>query len=76
MIEAPGFKPSDRILATTTLSFDISVMEVFLPLVVGGSVAVVDRATAKDTNALVEAACSRLQEWYVSQFDRAALVAQ
>jgi len=55
MIEAPGFSSSDRILATTTLSFDISVAEMFLPLVVGGSVAVVDRATAKDTNALVEA---------------------
>ena len=55
MLEAPGFTASDRILATTTLSFDISVMEIFLPLVVGGSVAVVDRATAKDTTALVKA---------------------
>ena len=55
MVEAPGFTASDRILATTTLSFDISVMEVFLPLIVGGSVAVVDRATAKDTTALVKA---------------------
>ena len=55
MIETPGFTADDRILATTTLSFDISVAEIFLPLVVGGSVAVVDRVTARDTTALVEA---------------------
>ena len=50
-----SFTESDRILATTTLSFDISVLEVFLPLVTGGSVAVVDRETAKDTISLVAA---------------------
>ena len=33
MIETPGFTADDRILATTTLSFDISVAEMFLPLV-------------------------------------------
>lgn len=55
MIEWPSFGPQDRILATTTLSFDISVAEMFLPLIVGGSVAIVDRATAKDSKALVEA---------------------
>ena len=55
MIETPGFTADDRILATTTLSFDISVAEIFLPLCVGGSVAVVDRATAKDTVALIAA---------------------
>ena len=53
MIEWPGFTCQDRILATTTLSFDISVAEMFLPLVTGGSVAVVNRQTAKDTPALV-----------------------
>lgn len=55
MIEWPGFTSNDRILATTTLSFDISVAEMFLPLVTGGSVAIVDRKTAKDTTALVAA---------------------
>ena len=55
MINWPGFTAKDRILATTTLSFDISVAEMFLPLVTGGSVAVVSRAVAKDTNALVAA---------------------
>ena len=55
MKEWPGFSASDRILATTTLSFDISVAEMFLPLVAGGSVAVVDRQTARDTPALIAA---------------------
>ena len=55
MMDQPGFTADDRILATTTLSFDISVVEMFLPLIVGGSVAVVDRKTAKDSTALVEA---------------------
>ena len=55
MMEWPGFTSNDRLLATTTLSFDISVLEMFLPLVAGGSLAVIDRATAKDTQALVAA---------------------
>ena len=55
MMESPGFTPQDRTLATTTLSFDISVLEIFLPLVAGGSVAIVDRQTARDTPALIEA---------------------
>lgn len=55
MADWPGFTADDRILATTTLSFDISVVEMFLPLVSGGSVAVVDRATAKDNSRLVAA---------------------
>ena len=55
MIEWPCFTENDRLLATTTLSFDISVVEMFLPLITGGSVAVVDRETAKDTHALVAA---------------------
>ncbi|QDS96167.1 Polyketide synthase PksJ [Roseimaritima multifibrata] len=55
MISTPGFTADDRILATTTLSFDISVAEMFLPLVTGGSVAVVDRQTARDSERLVQA---------------------
>ncbi len=55
MTEWPGFSANDRILATTTLSFDISVAEMFLPLITGGSVAVVSRDIAKDSLALVAA---------------------
>ena len=52
----PGFNSDDRLLATTTLSFDISVVEMFLPLVHGGQIVIVDRATAKDQHRLVEVA--------------------
>ena len=52
MQRQPGFGTTDRILATTTLSFDISVVEMFLPLISGGSVAIVDRDTAKDPQRL------------------------
>lgn len=37
---APGFTEHDRLLAITTISFDISVLELFLPLAAGGHVTV------------------------------------
>ena len=49
---APGLAPQDVLLAVTTLSFDISVMEVFLPLIVGARLEVVSRAEAADGHAL------------------------
>ena len=42
MAESPGIAPSDVFLAMTTLSFDISVLEVFLPLTHGATVAFLD----------------------------------
>jgi len=36
MAEAPGFTAGDRLVAVTTFSFDISGLELFLPLIVGG----------------------------------------
>lgn len=40
MRKKPGFIEEDRLLAVTTLSFDISVLELFLPLFVGGELIV------------------------------------
>jgi len=40
MRAAPGFTSSDRILAVTTVSFDIAGLEMFLPIYVGGEVIV------------------------------------
>jgi polyketide synthase PksJ len=40
MIERPGLAPEDVLYAVTTLSFDISVLELFLPLAVGATVAI------------------------------------
>jgi len=43
-----GFTPEDRLLAVTTLSFDISVLELFMPLIAGGTVIIADKEEVKD----------------------------
>ena len=48
----PGFSSKNRILAITTLSFDISVLELLLPLAVGGSVVVATKEDAIDASRL------------------------
>ncbi|WP_411818964.1 amino acid adenylation domain-containing protein [Hyphococcus formosus] len=45
MISVPGISPDDRLLAVTTISFDISILEIFLPLSVGATLVI---ATADD----------------------------
>ncbi|HXU44819.1 MAG TPA: amino acid adenylation domain-containing protein, partial [Thermoanaerobaculia bacterium] len=40
--------PDDRLLAVTTLSFDIAGLELYLPLATGGRVEIASRATAAD----------------------------
>lgn len=50
----PGIRPEDRLLAITTLSFDIAVLEIFLPLVIGAHLIVESRAVATDGHALKE----------------------
>ena len=44
----PGIGPNDRLAAVTTLSFDIAVLELLLPLAVGAQVVLVPRDTAMD----------------------------
>lgn len=46
MRERPGLSAADRLLAVTTLSFDIAGLELYLPLVVGATVVVCPRAVA------------------------------
>src|SRR6185295_2329719 len=48
MQERPGLTAGDRLLAVTTLSFDIAALELYLPLTVGGSVELTSRAEASD----------------------------
>ena len=55
MGQKPGITASDKLLSVTTLSFDISVLELFLPLSHGACVILVDRDTAKDSQALAKA---------------------
>lgn len=49
----PGVTSQDCILAITSISFDISVLEVLLPLVIGASVHLVSREVAADGEALL-----------------------
>ncbi|MDY7091401.1 MAG: amino acid adenylation domain-containing protein [Acidobacteriota bacterium] len=52
MAAEPGLEAEDRLLALTSPSFDISVLELFLPLWVGASVEIADAALASDAIAL------------------------
>ena len=54
MQTCPGFTSADVLVAVTTLSFDISVLEVFLPLVTGGQLVVAARAQAGDGRLLAD----------------------
>ncbi|MEM6690704.1 MAG: amino acid adenylation domain-containing protein [Planctomycetota bacterium] len=54
MQKEPGFNAEDSILAVTTLSFDIAVLELYLPIVSGGKVVILDSATAADGGELAQ----------------------
>jgi amino acid adenylation domain-containing protein len=61
----PGMRPSDRHAAVATLSFDVSVMDLFLPLSVGACVIVIPREDLQDGEVLaarlLESAATSLQ---------------
>lgn len=46
MAREPGFTDRDVLLAVTTLSFDIAALELFLPLIVGGTVVIGEKIDA------------------------------
>jgi amino acid adenylation domain-containing protein len=52
MAERPGMTSEDRLLAVTTLSFDIAGLEIYLPLTVGGSVEIASREVSSDGSQL------------------------
>lgn len=52
MVNEPGISADDKLAAVTTLSFDIAVLELMLPLCVGAQVVIVPRETAMDGNLL------------------------
>ena len=56
MSHQPGFTPEDRLLAVTTISFDIAALELYLPLVCGGCVILLPREESVDGNVLAEMA--------------------
>ncbi len=53
MAKKPGLRESDVLLAVTTISFDIAALELFLPLVVGATVAIASREDLADGVALM-----------------------
>src|SRR5579872_345570 len=54
MQREPGIREDDRLLAVTTLSFDIAALELFLPLTVGAQVVIASRETAADPRLLTK----------------------
>ncbi len=48
MHQEPGLTEQDTLLAVTTISFDIAVLELFLPLTIGARIILASRATASD----------------------------
>jgi amino acid adenylation domain-containing protein len=54
MIERPGMHEGDLLYAVTTYSFDISILEFFLPLVTGGSVFISSIETLEDAILTIE----------------------
>jgi len=66
----PGFTASDSLLAVTTFSFDISELELYLPLISGGRLVIASRDDARDPQRLIdrlrESKCTVLQATPVS----------
>lgn len=55
MQQKPGFSESETLLAVTTISFDIAGLELYLPLISGGTIALASRETTADGFALLKA---------------------
>ncbi|HIK08629.1 MAG TPA: amino acid adenylation domain-containing protein, partial [Trichormus sp. M33_DOE_039] len=55
MTKAPGLTAEDNLLAVTTLAFDIAALEIFLPLIVGACLVLVERDVTLDGERLAEA---------------------
>ncbi|QDH79509.1 amino acid adenylation domain-containing protein [Echinicola soli] len=53
--DRPGISYSERVLAVTTISFDVAGMELFGPLVAGATVVIADTPTLKDGRLLLKA---------------------
>ena len=54
MAREPGCKADDRLLAVVTLSFDMSVPELYLPLICGASIVIAESGQVKDGEKIAE----------------------
>jgi amino acid adenylation domain-containing protein len=55
---SPGISENDVMLASTTISFDIAELEIFLPLISGATMVMADADTVKDGRSLLDIAKS------------------
>lgn len=53
MKEKPGIVSDDKLLSVTTISFDIAGLEIYLPLINGNQLILVDKSTASDGASLL-----------------------
>ncbi|RZA00367.1 MAG: non-ribosomal peptide synthetase [Sphingobacteriaceae bacterium] len=53
MQKAPGLSSADRLLAVTTISFDIAVLELYVPLISGAEVVIANAEAVRDGRLLV-----------------------
>lgn len=54
MQKAPGVGPEDNFLATTTVSFDISILEIFTPLISGAQITLLDEKDNRNGKAILD----------------------
>ncbi|MGI5309470.1 amino acid adenylation domain-containing protein [Rheinheimera sp. WS51] len=54
MSRSPGVNQGEKLLAVTTISFDIAVLEIFLPLINGGTVVLADKEQLQDVNCILQ----------------------
>ncbi len=54
MQKEPGMTPNDKILAVTTISFDIAGLELYLPLITGAQLILSNSETSKDGRLLLD----------------------
>ena len=52
--EKPGFTAQDKLLALTTISFDIAGLEIYLPLISGGTLVMASSEVSKDGDAILQ----------------------
>jgi acyl-CoA synthetase (AMP-forming)/AMP-acid ligase II/acyl carrier protein len=52
--DKPGLDQTDSLLAVTTISFDIAGLEIYLPLITGGTIVLLEREQASDGASLIK----------------------
>ncbi len=53
MLDVPGINEHDNILAITTISFDIHILELLVPLIAGSTIYIAPRETVSDPDSLI-----------------------